>query len=402
MTLDLKSGPAAVEHAWHLAMTGRYADWRAVESRLEADGHVGAVAALADPGLRLAMNRVCREAAEDAATLARTPAPVGPSQAPGESDEDAIWRTIEEEHRAYWSRDAAYDMAFHLAEQHEMLWAWQAGTGVTIRRNWDELEQSIRDGVNVLPEPNPFVTLRTRRHNRSIRIRGDVAWVTFEEQYPTDDLPAFRGPSGSIQELRILERDKGVWKIAFLAMMDEQAGQTATPTWQVDRAGRVLWQNAAAIAYLSPEGELQVKAGRLHMRDPETDGRFRAALSLTAGAPECLLVGQDETPVVFDPGNDQPARVWWVKARSGKLFVSVNDPTLLSDRLALAALAFRLSPSQQRLSFSIANGLTLEDAAQREGVRVSTARTQLQRTYDKVGVRNQAALVRALMTATSP
>ncbi len=95
------------------------------------------------------MNRVCREAAEDAATLARTPAPVGPSQAPGESDEDAIWRTIEEEHRAYWSRDAAYDMAFHLAEQHEMLWGWQAGTGVTIRRNWDELEQSIRDGVSV-------------------------------------------------------------------------------------------------------------------------------------------------------------------------------------------------------------------------------------------------------------
>ena len=82
--------------------------------------------------------------------------------------------------------------------------------------------------------------------------------------------------------------------------------------------------------------------------------------------------------------------------------MSVNDPTLLSDRLALAALAFRLSPSQQRLSFSIANGLTLEDAAQREGVRVSTARTQLQRTYDKVGVHNQAALVRALMTATSP
>ena len=402
MIRDLKSGPAAVERAWRLAMTGQYADWRAIESQLEAGGRVQAAAALADPHLRHAMNRVCIEAAEDAATLARTPAPAGPSQAPGESDEDAIWRTIKEEHRAYWSRDAAYDMAFHLGAEHEMLWGWQAGTGVTIRQHWDELEQSLRDSVENLPEPNPFVTLRIKRRNRSIRVRGDVAWVTFEEQYPTDDLPAFRGPSGCIHELRILERDEGVWKIAFMAMLDEQAGQTATPTWQVDRAGRVLWQNAAAIAYLNPEAELQVKAGRLHMRDPDTDRRFRAALDITAAPPECLLVGQDETPVVFDPGNDQPARLWWVKARSGKLYVSVNDPALLSDRLALAALAFRLSPSQQRITYSIASGLTLEDAAEREGVRVTTARTQLQRTYDKVGVRNQAALVRALMTATSP
>ncbi len=31
MTLDLKSRPAAVEHAWHLAIDGpKYADWRAI------------------------------------------------------------------------------------------------------------------------------------------------------------------------------------------------------------------------------------------------------------------------------------------------------------------------------------------------------------------------------------
>jgi DNA-binding CsgD family transcriptional regulator len=402
MIRDLKSRPAAVEHAWRLAMTGQYAGWQAIATWLAAAGQPQAHAALADPDLRRAMNRVCIEAAEDAATLARTPAPPGPRHIPGESDEDAIWRTIVEEHRAYWSRDADYDSAYHLGAEHEMLWGWQAGTGVTIRRGWNEFAASMHDSVTNGPEPNPYVTLRIKRHNKSVRIRGDVAWATFDEEYPTDHLPSFRGPGGCIHELRILERDDGVWKFAFMAMLDEQSGQTATPTWQVDRVGRVLWQNAAAIAYLNPDADLQVKAGRLRMRDAETDARFRAALDATVGPPECLLVGQDETPVVFDPGNDEPARVWWVKARSGKLYVSVNDPALLSDRLALAALAFRLSPAQQRLSFSIANGLTLEDAAQREGVRVSTARTQLQRTYDKVGVRSQAALVRALMAATAP
>ena len=87
-------------------------------------------------------------------------------------------------------------------------------------------------------------------------------------------------------------------------------------------------------------------------------------------------------------------------ARSGKLFVSVNDPELFSRRLSLAGSALRLTPAQQRLIFSIGSGLTLDSAAQREGVRLSTARTQLQRTYDKLGVRSQAALMRALFEAT--
>lgn len=394
--------PETLQQAWRLAMTGQYADWRAVAGQLRVLGRLEADGLLREPRVRAAMNRVCAEAAEDAHLFASLTAPTGPVAIPGETDEAAIWRTIEEEHRAYWSRNAAWDAAYHVRAGHELLWAWSAGTGVTVRRGWMEIEAGLSDSITSMPEPSPFFALRVKRRNRSTRIRGEVAWVTFEEIYPTDDLPGFRGASGSIQELRILEREAGVWKIAFIGILDEHAGQTATPIWQVDRDGRVLWQNAAALAYISPDTELQLRAGRLRMGNGEMDTRFRRALSATAEPDGCLLAGSDLTPVVFDPGDGRPVRVWWVQARSGKLFVSVNDQELFSRRLSLAASALRLTPAQQRLIFSIASGHTLESAARQEGVRLSTARTQLQRTYDKVGVRSQAALIRALIEATEP
>jgi len=102
------------------------------------------------------------------------------------------------------------------------------------------------------------------------------------------------------------------------------------------------------------------------------------------------------------PGGRQSVRVWWIIARSGKLFVAFNDPVLVRGRIEMAARAFGLSPAQQRLTTSIASGLALPEVAKREGVRVSTARTQLKRIYEKVGVRGQPALVQAMLNAANP
>ena len=50
----------------------------------------------------------------------------------------------------------------------------------------------------------------------------------------------------------------------------------------------------------------------------------------------------------------------------------------------------------------VVSGLPLTEAAKLAGVRTSTARTQLQRVFDKLGVRTQPALVRMLLTASAP
>ena len=104
----------------------------------------------------------------------------------------------------------------------------------------------------------------------------------------------------------------------------------------------------------------------------------------------------------YDPGNDLPAHVWWAGRKGTILYVALNDPSLIAARVERAAAAFGLSPSQRRLTAFIVAGEPLTEAAKREGIRISTARTQLQRIFDKVGVRTQPALVRALLAVAGP
>jgi DNA-binding CsgD family transcriptional regulator len=75
---------------------------------------------------------------------------------------------------------------------------------------------------------------------------------------------------------------------------------------------------------------------------------------------------------------------------------------LAEERLETAAVVYGLSPSQVRLAEQIIGGQSLGDAAERLKVSVATTRTQLQRMFDKTGVRSQPALVRALLSVAAP
>jgi DNA-binding CsgD family transcriptional regulator len=55
-----------------------------------------------------------------------------------------------------------------------------------------------------------------------------------------------------------------------------------------------------------------------------------------------------------------------------------------------------------RLAERIVAGEELPAAARTLGVSVNTVRTQLQRIFDKIGVRSQPALVRVLLSIASP
>jgi len=62
----------------------------------------------------------------------------------------------------------------------------------------------------------------------------------------------------------------------------------------------------------------------------------------------------------------------------------------------------RVTRPEQRLAALVVEGLALAEIARRMGVTVNTARTHLNRVFDKVGVRTQSALVRVLLTAIAP
>lgn len=78
--------------------------------------------------------------------------------------------------------------------------------------------------------------------------------------------------------------------------------------------------------------------------------------------------------VVFDPEHKQPTPVGWL------------------------ARQFGLTPSEQRLTEAIVNGVPLADAAEQLGIRVSTARTRLKTIQAKTDCHRQADLVRLALT----
>ena len=71
-------------------------------------------------------------------------------------------------------------------------------------------------------------------------------------------------------------------------------------------------------------------------------------------------------------------------------------------RLSAAAVTFGLSPVQLDVAKLIAEGRSLTQIAEQLGITANTARTHLDRIFDKTGVRTQPALVRMLLTSVSP
>jgi DNA-binding CsgD family transcriptional regulator len=58
---------------------------------------------------------------------------------------------------------------------------------------------------------------------------------------------------------------------------------------------------------------------------------------------------------------------------------------------------FDLTPAEASLALALANGLTLDEAADQLGIRKNTARAHLRSIFSKIGVTRQTTLVRALL-----
>ena len=107
-------------------------------------------------------------------------------------------------------------------------------------------------------------------------------------------------------------------------------------------------------------------------------------------------------PIVLEGGSSEPANVSWIIADSGQIHVWIDDARLAEERLETAAVVYGLLPAQIRPAEQIVASRSLRDAAGELGVSLATTRTQLERIFDKTGVRSQPALVRALLSVAAP
>lgn len=170
----------------------------------------------------------------------------------------------------------------------------------------------------------------------------------------------------------------------------------------VDGHCRIIDADAQAERVLERSGLLRRAGhGRLMLSSPGADReltRLVSAFGDDPGAPpRAINLSHDPwTDILVAPhriagpaGAARPVAAIYLK----------GDRSSSADRYEQLAELFRLSPSEARLAWSMAQGMTIAEAAAEHGLTLETARNYSKRIYAKTGARGQADLVRHILTS---
>ncbi len=232
-----------------------------------------------------------------------------------------------------------------------------------------------------------------------------------------------RSPFGP-RELMWLERIKPhmqraarlhmeVWQLRLHAKLAEHALDALQyPVMVVDDRARVLLANASADRWLSENGGVCLRSGRLGASHVGLEQRLsRAITAATRGESAVRTGGVLAVPRKASPQNgaSKPFSVRVMPLQAGaNLAVNWQRPLALLvvadpeapaplEPLALQTL-FGLTPAEARLAVSLADGKTLEEVAQNAHVSLNTAKTQLRIAFEKTGTHRQAELVKLVLS----
>lgn len=115
------------------------------------------------------------------------------------------------------------------------------------------------------------------------------------------------------------------------------------------------------------------------------------------GRPRAINLGRDPwTDMLVTPLRKQPVTSG---AKPVAIVYLSGDRRSQADRCEQLADLFGLLPSEARLAWAIARGLSLQEAAQELGITIETARHYSKIIFAKTGARRQAELVRNILTS---
>jgi DNA-binding CsgD family transcriptional regulator len=193
-----------------------------------------------------------------------------------------------------------------------------------------------------------------------------------------------------------------MWKIGCVVMMESTVEQAEFPLIEVDEDARILWKNREAKERIQDHGGLVIAIGRLCARQRQADRASREAVRLAhdelRGQTRLSLSPKQAWAVPLGEDDTGTPMHCWVLLEDGRTFISFDDATTIAQRVNLAKEVYGLSAAQIRLAHHIVAGDDLAGAASQMGVSINTVRTQMQRIFNKTGVRNQAALIRTLLS----
>lgn len=309
----------------------------------------------------------------------------------------AILELMDAETDAFLARNYEAWSQYWVHEPYVRFLAFTGPGGVIQRTGWEEFSTRMKRYMAAYPAS----TVKLHREAMNIRVGKDMAWATFDQ--------VSSGGSGGeadlaerTHEVWTMEKRSDGWKIACLCVVVQSLEHIADALIRVDRDAAVVWMNSAAETELRVLRSIAVRAGRLRAADRVVDQRLRAAIRWAGSLDDYVWTRHGTLPVVVDGSACDPAIVCWVIAHNSEIFVAINNRRMTEDRLTAATAVYGITPAQVKLAGLIIAGHDLVDAAKQLGVSVNTTRTQLQRMFERTGVRSQSALVRALLSVTAP
>lgn len=182
--------------------------------------------------------------------------------------------------------------------------------------------------------------------------------------------------------------------------------QLAVGTFVLDEQGQLLSHNAAAQALLARHSVLQLSSGQLSLVDAEQNQRLQTMLAQCLVGEDMPLVpamrvatGEVELGLVMRPISDGP----WSEGRAvPRLAVFVSDPKHAFNTPAeVITHLFNLTLSEARLSLALAEGASLDEAAEQLGITRNTAKSHLKSVFAKTGVSRQSQLIGLLLKSVA-
>ena len=175
-------------------------------------------------------------------------------------------------------------------------------------------------------------------------------------------------------------------------LYSQAIGRLSVGTILLDETGKVVGGRLEA-SYPSDNRELQQLVRSAFARNAGDPVSIASAMSVSRPS------GQVSLGVVVEPvpsqewaeGKGQPAVVVYIRDAAGKSLAST----------AAAKQLFNLTPAETALAMELANGLSLEEAAEALNIRRNTARAHLRSIFSKTGVRRQTELVRIMLNSVA-
>ena len=321
----------------------------------------------------------------------------------GETEDTAAIRSV------IWEETAAFaDKDFdrwaacyvHNERTHEV---YMTDRGVIVHRGWDEVAGAMRRLMTDNPEP---ITEGFSQQDHRISLDNNLAWVTFHSECRVLDSRIIRAPDNF--ETRILEREKGQWKIIYAGVAFLREQNSSTPVVQIDPDGKVVWATNETLAAVKTFEGLTISAGRLRASQRKWDTTLQDTIARAAKLRHLFestftteVGNQFVYPCILGDSDEGGVLHCLVFVRNGSVNVSFKDRAFIDRKIEAAAEVFGLSGGQKRLAREVAEGFGLTDAAHSLGISINTARTHLTRVYEKTGVNSQSALVRLVMSVNS-